>query len=106
MTMPAHEVYVRELARLKLGRPIYNPEHPINIGDVGFFDRETGDFCALFNIFVDAIEQVNAKLGTPGGFEPLSRTSLCILAVKDYFPPQPIQSHSVTSKTCQLEASA
>jgi hypothetical protein len=104
--MSTPEVYVRELERLKFGRPIYNPEHPIDIGDVGFFDRETGDFCALFNVFVDAAEQVNANLGTPNGFEPLPRTFLSISAAKDYFPPQPIQSSSVMTKTLELEASA
>jgi hypothetical protein len=106
MPISAPQVYVRELERLKFGRPVYNPEHPINIGDVGFFDKQTGDFCALFNVFVDAAEQVNAKLGTPNGFEPLSRTSLYISAVKDYFPAQPIQSSSVESKTFEVEASA
>jgi hypothetical protein len=106
MSMSAPEVYVRELERLKLGRPIYNPEHPINIGDVGFFDRETGDFCALFNVFVDAAEQTNASLGTPNGFEPLPRTFLSISAVQGYFPPQPIRSSSVTTKAFEVDAPA
>jgi hypothetical protein len=107
MSLSAPEVYVSELERLKFGRPVYNPEQPINIGDVGFFERETGDFCALFNVFVDAADQVDANcpIGTPDGFETLPRTSIYISAMENYLPPQPIQSSSVTSRNFEVKAS-
>jgi hypothetical protein len=106
MSMATPQVYVAELERLKFGRPLYNPEHPVDIGDVGFFERDTGNFCPLFNVFRDATDQVNAELGSPNDFVPLPRTHLRITTTNDYFPPQPIKSGSVESKGVELEASA
>jgi hypothetical protein len=106
MSVATPEVYVTELERLKFGRPLYSPELPINIGDVGFFERDTGNFFPLFNVFVEARAQLYARFGTPNGFEPLSRDRLRILTMEDYFPPQPIKSGSVESKAVELEASA
>jgi hypothetical protein len=106
MSMATPHVYVTELERLKFGRPLYNPEHPVNIGDVGFFEQDTGNFCPLFNVFLDAAEQINADFGSPNDFIPLSRRHLRITTTNDYFPPQPIKSGSVETRGVELEASA
>jgi hypothetical protein len=106
--MASPQVYVAELERLKFGRPLYNPEHPVNIGDVGFFQQDSGNFHALFNIFCDGGEQPYAyytRHGLPSGFEPLSKDHVYITTTNDYFPPQPIQSSSVASKGVEMEAS-
>jgi hypothetical protein len=102
MSVAIPRVYVKELERLNYGRPLYNPEIPVNIGDVGFFERDNGNFFPLFNVFVEAREQIYARFGTPNGFEPLSRDRLRIEAIEDYFPPQPLKSISVESKVIEL----
>jgi hypothetical protein len=106
MSMATPQVYVTELERLKFGRPLYNPEHPVNIGDVGFFQQDTGNFRPLFNVFLEAEDQPYARHGSLNGFEPLSKDYLCLTTTSDYFPPQPIQSSSVETRGVDLEASA
>jgi hypothetical protein len=106
MSLATPQVYVEQLERLKFGRPLYNPEHPVDIGDVGFFQQDTGNFRPLFNIFFEARDQPYARFGSPEGYEPLSQDYLCFTSTKDYFPPQPIKSSSVETKSVGLEASA
>jgi hypothetical protein len=89
--------YVTELSRLKHGRPLYNPEDEVNIGDVGFFEPTSGEFRLLFNVFLAADHQFHVRHGVPNEFVPLPPSVVGFTTRSNYFPPQVITSRSVKS---------
>jgi hypothetical protein len=103
--MAAAEVYIKELKRLKYGRPLYDPEDEINIGNVGFFERDSGNFRTLFNVFLDADHPFHARRGVPCGFVPLQSADLDFTVKSHYFRPQAIKSKSVVSTDLDVEVS-
>jgi hypothetical protein len=104
--MAAAQVYVKELERRKYGRPLYDPECEVHVGDVGFFVRESGNFRRLFNIFVEANHISQPRRGVPPDFEPLSPNVLEFALRNDYFPPQALMSKRVTTKDLDVQVSA
>jgi hypothetical protein len=103
--MAAAEVYIKELSRLKLGRPLYDPEDEIYVGDVGFFQSDSGNFRRLFNVLVDADHPSHTRYGVPLGFEPLSSDELFFAVKTSYFPPQVMTTKSVDSSNIDVEVS-
>jgi hypothetical protein len=103
--MAAAQVYVKELERRKYGRPLYEPECEVHVGDVGFFQRESGNFRRLFNIFVDAHHPSQPRRGVPPGFELLPPELLEFNTRANYFPPQALISKSVTTKDIDVHVS-
>jgi hypothetical protein len=101
--MAAAEVYIKELKRLKYGRPLYDPEDVINVGDVGFFERDSGNFRTLFNVFLDADHPFHAECGVPNGFVPLRLVGPDFTIKSSYFPPQAIKSKSVGSTDLDVQ---
>jgi hypothetical protein len=97
--MAAAQVYVKELERLNYGYPLYNPKCQVNLGDVGFFEHDSGDFCPLFNDFLEATHSAHARDGVPMGFR------LRFTIRSDYFSPQAIPSKSVISTDIEVEVS-
>jgi hypothetical protein len=67
----AAQVYIKQMFKRKHGKPLWFPEvREVYIGDVGFFERETGNFYRLFNVLVEHDDPLNAQ-GVPDGFKPL-----------------------------------
>jgi hypothetical protein len=91
--MAAAQVYVKELERRKYGYPLYDPEAQINPGDVGFFEHDSGDFCWLFNVFLEESHPTHARDGVPAGFVPLSKHGLRFRSKR--LPAQPIITKKV-----------
>jgi hypothetical protein len=101
--MAAAEVYIKELGRLKHGRPLYDPEDEVHVGDVGFFQPDTGKFRRLFNIFLDANHPSHIDHGVPREFAPLSTRNLAFFVSRNYFPPQAWKSESVTAREVDIQ---
>lgn len=95
--MAAAEVYVRQLAKRKHGRPVYFPEDMMYPGDVGFFRSSNGSFCRLFNCTVPATHPANEAIGVPNGYKPLTpmRRHIDFEVYDPYLPPQAMTSQSV-----------
>lgn len=71
MAPTAAQVYVEQMFKRKHGKPLWFPEVcEVYVGDVGFFERETGNFCRLFNVLVGNDDPLNAQ-GVPDEFKPL-----------------------------------
>jgi hypothetical protein len=93
--LSASETYIKEMSKLKMGYPLYDPEDDMSPGDVGFIQSENGKFRRLFNIFLPADHHTHTRFGVPNGFEPLRLEDL-VLDINDFsFPPQAITSRSV-----------
>jgi hypothetical protein len=103
--MAAAQVYVKELERLKYGYPLYNPECQVNLGDVGFFEHDSGDFCPLFNDFLEVTHPAHARDRVPMRFVPFPQDRLRFTNRSDYFSPQAIPSKSVISTDIEVEVS-
>jgi hypothetical protein len=70
--MAAAKVYIDQLFKRKLGRPLWDPDLcEVYVGDVGYFDqKDNRNFRRLFNVLVDVDDALN-KRGVPEGFQPL-----------------------------------
>jgi hypothetical protein len=101
----AARIYVKELEKqLQHGRPMYDLECDVNIGDVGFFADDTGDFCSLFNVLLDASHPVHAERGVPRGFQPLVVSRQDWKFKSNYFPVTAMGSKTVTSMDIDVHA--
>lgn len=102
MAAPA-SIYVQKLEVFKFRQPIYNPEDQINVGDVGFFQKDSGGFRALFNVLLSADRPYHARFGVPTDYQPLRAEDVMFTVKSDYLPPQPIASQSVSPKAMDVE---
>ncbi|KDQ54311.1 hypothetical protein JAAARDRAFT_135705 [Jaapia argillacea MUCL 33604] len=93
----ASEIYRSELAILKLGHAVWDPNpngeyERVRVGDVGYF--EDGAFIVLFNVLPATESQSQSKWGFPEDFKPLVLPGR---AVREKSPlvPGPYHSESV-----------
>jgi hypothetical protein len=106
--MAAAKVYIEQLYPRGHGWPLWEPECEVHVGDVGFFESDTGNFCRLFNVLADQDDPVNRDhRGTPEGFVPL-RLRDCDWTIRsDYFVPgQPVMAHTVAASQLDFQATA
>jgi hypothetical protein len=101
--MAAAPVYVKELERLGHGYPLYKPDVPIDVGDVGFLQHDSGRFRRLFNVLLEAAHPAHARDGVPHGFVPLSPDK--VRFETDDIPAGPISSKSVVAIDVEVEVS-
>lgn len=73
------------------------------LGDVGYVD-EDGGFRSLFNITVDATDELNAY-GVPEGFVPVEYNTNLKSVKEDFLNPQPFCSKNVTVHVAEASAS-
>lgn len=109
--MSAATVYAERLARFKHGHPLWIPEplegldgriRGVRLGDVGYVN-DYGGFKRLFNITVDATDELNAG-GVPDGFIPIDFNEKALRHQKEGFlEPGTICSEGV--ERCEMEAS-
>jgi hypothetical protein len=108
--MATAKVYIEQLYPCGHGWPLWTPEcTEVYIGDVGFFESGTGDFCRLFNVLVDQDDPINRGYrGTPEGFEPLQINERADwISAPDYFSPcTEVMAKTVTSTGLNLNATA
>ena len=68
------DMYAAELAHLRSGYAIYEPdpgnEQPVQIGDVGYISS-LGKFRRAFNALYDGFDPINSKNGVPSDFVKL-----------------------------------
>lgn len=70
--MAATQVYIEQLYKQGHGWPLWYPDScEVHVGDVGFFERDSGRFCRLFNVLVEADDPLNLERGVPDDFVPL-----------------------------------
>jgi hypothetical protein len=69
--MAATQVYIEQLYKQGHGWPLWYPDScEVYVGDVGFFERDSGSFCRLFNVLVGEEDPLNNR-GVPADFTPL-----------------------------------
>jgi hypothetical protein len=101
--MAAPPIYVKQLQHRGLGYPLYKPDVQIDVGDVGFIQRDSGHFRRLFNVLLEATHPSHARKGVPNGFVPLSPEYLEFES--DDMPAGPISSKSVVEIDVEVEVS-
>jgi hypothetical protein len=108
--MNAAEVYIKQLYPRGHGWPLWTPEcSEVYIGDVGFFENGSGNFCRLFNILAEKDDPINRDYrGTPEAFEPLKINERADwVYTHDYFGPgTEVMAKTVTSTGLTFQAAA
>lgn len=97
----AVSVYFHQMWKKKLGIPLWRPKPTrvlkVELGDVGFYDRQHGYFLQLFNATKSENHPLNA-LGVPEGFVTLPfdnhPASGQVVFDSEALPPQVLHSSS------------
>ncbi|EIN11258.1 hypothetical protein PUNSTDRAFT_131428 [Punctularia strigosozonata HHB-11173 SS5] len=100
--MAAAEVYAQQLYRLGHGLSAWEPEHEVQIGDVGFI--QDGRFIKLFNA-TRAENDPCQRLGVPPYFTPLDLPAHLRDDPYKYFDPMVLHTRSVKNVQVDIDSS-
>jgi hypothetical protein len=101
--MAATQVYIEQLYKLGHGRPLWDPDScEVYVGDVGFFERDSGSFCRLFNVLVGEGDALNNR-GVPDNFVPLQVKSADVRhTMQPWTAGQCLKTQTVTSSEAEF----
>lgn len=101
--MAAIQVYIDQLYKQGHGRPLWDPDScEVYVGDVGFFERDSGSFCRLFNVLVDEGDPLNNR-GVPEDFKPLKIDPLDVrYTSQPWTPGQCLKSQTITTSEAEF----
>jgi hypothetical protein len=106
----AAKIYAEQLYPhgLRHGWPLLEPESKVHIGDIGFFQGDTDNFCRLFNVLVEENDPINTShRGTPEGFTCFEVRKYDWEVDSNFFcTGQPVMSYSVSASKVNFQMTA